>query len=394
MLASLFLVSAVLRACSAATFDLTSADVTFTPGWTQESRGNASFLQAGEFLCAMTADLPPRTSLVTYFGFGSPGSQYGYTLDCESPECLVNTVNGTGSGDATSSEIFKLDMDPSTEHTLRVYNLGTDDSKINFDRLSVLVQDNAGQDSNPGGISTTVSNQATSSTRGSTPRASAFVATGSAPASGSPTTPTADTSLSPSTASTPASSGSSDPSTNTGSASTGPSKRLIGALVGFAVAVTLGILIMLFICLRRRRRERRALPQGPPSPTSSIIPIMEPPQMRTASLNPFSDPSPFAEPPAAFPNPYAVPQVPFDTPYSSSIMQQRRQRSDSASRSASPSSAAPTIPLPELPAEARTRGMGTEWGVGGRSDSPASSNTQNNLWITRTPVKSQFSFAV
>ncbi|KAJ7071287.1 hypothetical protein C8F01DRAFT_1109886 [Mycena amicta] len=399
MLATLFLF-ALLHACHATTvtnISVGNTAIVFTPGWTNVSdpQSNATFLETTEFLSHLTATLPSSASSVSYFGYSrAGGSSYGYSLDCLS-DCVLQTANGTDPNETTSvSAIFTLNnLDPSTNHTLRVYNLGDASSQITFDHLSVIVQDN--EDAAPGisssittvsstaARSTTVIQTATFDTTSSTlgPASSTASISRSSLALSTSTNPSSVTS---SSSSATASAVSSDGSSNGASKGTsaGVSKKLVIGLTVFAVAVTGGILILLFVCVRRRRREQQGrFSSSQPSPTSSIIPIMEPPQMRT-SLNTFSDR------PALFPDPFAVPQLgppltPLGPPLSSAIMQ-RRQRSDSRGAS---HGTAPTIPLPQLPAGARLNRME------GRSASPASSGSRNDLWISRTPVTTQF-FAV
>ncbi|KAJ7225777.1 hypothetical protein GGX14DRAFT_640956 [Mycena pura] len=153
MLATLFFL-ALASISHAATVTISASDpsISLTPGWSQQFSQSAqnSYIQTDSLLCDLTATLPPSATSVSYVGYKrAGGSTYGYTLDCED-DCILQTANGTDlsvSDDATAlqSTIFSIDMDPSTQHTLRVYNIPSEASngasKITFDHLSVLVQD-------------------------------------------------------------------------------------------------------------------------------------------------------------------------------------------------------------------------------------------------------------
>ncbi|KAF7306688.1 hypothetical protein MIND_00460500 [Mycena indigotica] len=381
MLATLILFALLRLSQAVSVTNISASDpaIVFTPGWQNISESDANFLATTEFLCHLTVTLPPSTSSVSYFGYSRTGSsRYGYTLDCLD-DCLVQTINGTNPADAsTLSTLFTLDVDPSTNHTLRVYNLGTaDSSQITFDHLSLVVQDNASAPSSDLNPTTSLSSEASSTTE---PRTTALKQSSSLAESTasvillsatSEATSSNDISATNTGPDGSATSASSDASDSTG----GVSKQLVIGLTVFAVVVTTGTVALLIICLRRRRREQQGrVSPTPPSPTSSIIPIMEPPP---ASMNPF------AEPVVSFPDPYSVPQFPLDPPANSAMMQ-RRQRPDS--RIASPG-LAPTIPLPDLPAGARLNRMES------RSNSPMSSNrsgSRSDMWISRTPARNEF----
>ncbi|KAJ6574839.1 hypothetical protein B0H19DRAFT_615376 [Mycena capillaripes] len=127
--------------------------LSFSPGWTEEfSQATQDlFSQTDVFGGSLTVTLPSAASSVSYIAFSrAGGSVYGYTLDCED-DCVLQTVNGsdpsvTDDASVFPSTIFSVDLDPSTQHTLRVYNIPSDQpdgsSEITFNSLSVDVQDN------------------------------------------------------------------------------------------------------------------------------------------------------------------------------------------------------------------------------------------------------------
>ncbi|KAJ7042510.1 hypothetical protein C8F04DRAFT_1251941 [Mycena alexandri] len=373
--------------------DVSNSSLVFSPGWSQElfvSTGD-SVLQTDSFGGSLTASLPNSTSSVSYVGFNTAGeSMYGYTIDCED-DCVLRTVNGSdpslNDGEIASnpSTLFTIDLDPSSQHVLRVFNIPSDaddgSSQITFDHLNISVQDNAASSPTSatdilGPISFTVAS-ASSTSSTSISRSTAKVPASSAkatPSGGSATPSSVPTGSA--TRLSPSSSASADdqpsaatpvlPVTTSAASSSassgGVSKSVIVAATVLSLVFTGALVAALVVFLRERRKKRNSYASsqagsGSLSPTGSIIPIMPPPQMRTASLNPFSDP-PFAE-------------VPLDSPGSSSLMQRRMD-----SRSTSPASpgAPPNIPLPDLPLDRRPK-----------------MESRNDLWIARTPVKSHFS---
>ncbi|KAJ6509269.1 hypothetical protein C8R47DRAFT_15404 [Mycena vitilis] len=144
-----------LTYASTTVLSVSDPSLVFSPGWTQEfsQATQDSFLQTNSFGGALTVTLPRAASSVDYVGFlTAGGSMYGYTLDCEE-DCVLQTVNGsdpsvTNDTTAAQSTIFSLDLDPSIEHTLSVYNIPSDSpdgsSQINFNNLNVNIQDDAG----------------------------------------------------------------------------------------------------------------------------------------------------------------------------------------------------------------------------------------------------------
>ncbi|KAJ7786037.1 hypothetical protein B0H16DRAFT_1488965, partial [Mycena metata] len=136
--------------------DASNSSLVFSPGWSQElsSSTGDSLLQTDSFGGSLTASLPNSTSSVSYVGFNTAGeSMYGYSVDCED-DCVLQTVNASdpslNDGETASepSTLFTINLDPSSQHILRVYNIpsGPDDGagQINFDHLSISVQDDAG----------------------------------------------------------------------------------------------------------------------------------------------------------------------------------------------------------------------------------------------------------
>ncbi|KAJ6604386.1 hypothetical protein DFH09DRAFT_307824 [Mycena vulgaris] len=392
----------------AATNIIYSSDpsIEYSSGWTQEYSESTDdlYMQTDDFSASFTATLPSSASSVTYVGYKRPGgSMYGYCIDCAgAAESMLQTVNGTDPSVTSistepESTMFSVDLDPSTQHTLTVYNLPNNQlnssSEINLDHLSVLVEDNdTATLTGPGDVTPSASDITASATSSSS---SSQSSANSTPSPSTPSSATTGTSTGSSTASSgavdppatstnlilpaatttpsPAASGTANPTSSSGAtaqATSGVSKSLVTGISILAVVFAASVIVGLVVFIRQRREKKRnSFPasQFPGSPTGSIIPIMPPPQMRTASLNPFSDPPPSQ----------TFPERPLDSPLNSSLMQRRME-----SRTASPGSA-PTIPLPALPSD-RNR-MET------RSNSPASTSTRNDLWITRTPVKSQFS---
>ncbi|KAJ7492885.1 hypothetical protein FB451DRAFT_1504534 [Mycena latifolia] len=141
----------------AATTIISSSDpsVEYSPGWSQEYSQSTddSYMQTDTFPASLTATLPASASSVSFVGYKRAGeSVYGYCLDCQgAAEATLQTANGTdpsvtNNSIALQSTMFSMDLDPSTQHTLTVYNLPIDgsdaSSEIAFDHLSVLVADN------------------------------------------------------------------------------------------------------------------------------------------------------------------------------------------------------------------------------------------------------------
>ncbi|KAJ7919169.1 hypothetical protein B0H13DRAFT_2320808 [Mycena leptocephala] len=379
------------------------------------------FMQTDTFGGSLAVTLPRAASSLTYVGFKQAGgSMYGYSLDCEE-DCVLQTVNGSDpsvTADATvsPSTIFSMNLDPSIQHTLRVYNILSDQpdgsSQISFNTLNVDIQDDQAG-TQPAALPSIPPSQADTASVAPTPPLLPTSSASSTSSTSLPSTPTSPlSSASPTTSGSSSvkvistsvgttSSGVTSTGTKTGSSTSTNSPSNPGPILpvtstagagsdsttassssgGVSKSVVIGISILaavfvaalvagLIVFLRQRQEKRRNSFQSsqPPSPSGSIIPIMPvpPPQMRTASLNPFSDPS-------------SMPERTLQSPVSSSLMQRRME-----SRSASPGDA-PTIPLPDIPVDWRDR-------TDGRSDSPATSFVpRNDLWITRSPARPQFS---
>ncbi|KAJ7900066.1 hypothetical protein B0H14DRAFT_1547614 [Mycena olivaceomarginata] len=139
-----------LRLTYAATINVISASdpsILYSSGWSQEFSQSTqdSFMEADGFECSLSVTLPSNASSVSYVGFQrAGGSMYGYTLDCET-DCILQTANGsdptiTDDASVPQSTLFTIAMDPSTQHTLYVYNIGSDgSSQINLNNLNVDV---------------------------------------------------------------------------------------------------------------------------------------------------------------------------------------------------------------------------------------------------------------
>ncbi|KAF8213343.1 hypothetical protein K438DRAFT_1088006 [Mycena galopus ATCC 62051] len=183
---------------------------------------------------------------------------------------------------------------------------------------------------------------------------SSSATTGSAPvASASSPSSAPVPSIAPSGSGTAeAGNGSSSSSTNGGS----PKTLAIGLTV-LAVVFTGCVVTALVVCIRQRRKRKNyggssdSSSRPPLSPAGSIMPIMRPPQMRQSD---FDIPNPFIDPPSEPPSEISS----LDIQFNSSLMQRRMEGRSSPG---SPASAAPTIPLPDIPRS----------GIDGRSNSPA-----------------------
>ncbi|KAJ7169615.1 hypothetical protein C8R46DRAFT_1089371 [Mycena filopes] len=364
--------------------DVSDSSLVFSPGWSQES----SVLSTDSFGGSLTASLPDSASSVTYVGFNTAGgSMYGYTIDCDT-DCVLQTVN------AKPAALFSIDLDPTTQHILKVFNIPSDaddgSSQINFDHLNVSVQDNAGVVQVPISSTVTTASASASSTSSTSSPSSNTVKVSPSSARRGATSGSVAAITSSVTGLSPSSSASVDDHPSTAAnpvlpvASSAPSSAASssGGRVSRSVIVAATVLSIVFagcfvatlvVFLRQRRQKRNnyaSSQSGSLSPTGSIIPIMAPPQMRTASLNPFSDPT---NPPPG--------ERGLDSPSNSSLMQRRME-----GRSISPSSpgAPPSIPLPDVPLDRRPK-------MESRSNSPAIPFARNDLWIARTPVKSHFS---
>ncbi|KAJ7357098.1 hypothetical protein DFH08DRAFT_473973 [Mycena albidolilacea] len=143
-----------LRLTYAATINVISASdpsILYSPGWSQEffQSTQDSFMEADGFNCSLSVTLPSNASSVSYVGFQrAGGSMYGYTLDCENRDCLLQTANGsdptiTDDASVSQSTLFTIALDPSTQHTLYVYNIPSDQpdgsSQVNLNNLNVDV---------------------------------------------------------------------------------------------------------------------------------------------------------------------------------------------------------------------------------------------------------------
>ncbi|KAJ6627197.1 hypothetical protein B0H10DRAFT_1996001 [Mycena sp. CBHHK59/15] len=361
--------------------------VSFTPGWSQAISQTTQdlFMLTDFFDASFTVSLPTSASSVSYIGYKrTGGSKYGYCIDCAgSSNTILKTAEGNDpslTDDADAPEVhmcypltldfypllqatlFSIFLDPSTQHTLSIYNIPDDsfegESEITFDHLLVS------RSSDP---SPTISNDPV-------PLTSVNLLTGttSVPSTSTPGPTSVPSTSTPSTTSSigPSSSSSgpatdtvlqSTPSSTTGTAnasSSGVAGRpiklstsLIAVIAVLSVAFVLSVVVGAFFLLRSRQQRRRSFRSSQLSPTSSIIPIMPPPPMRMASPRPAS-PQPSSPRPT---NPYGPPNIPLpalplDRPINSSLMQKR---------------------------------------FDSRSDSPASASlTQSDLWIAR-PVQRQ-----
>ncbi|KAF8213344.1 hypothetical protein K438DRAFT_1087974 [Mycena galopus ATCC 62051] len=126
--------------------------IVYSSGWTPQFSESTQepYIQADGFVSSITVTLPTNASSVSYVGFKRSGrSMYGYTVDCQT-ECLLDTVNATDptvtdDASAPQSTLFTIALDPSTQHTLYVYNIPSDlenaPSEINLDNLSVTLDD-------------------------------------------------------------------------------------------------------------------------------------------------------------------------------------------------------------------------------------------------------------
>ncbi|KAJ7139860.1 hypothetical protein C8R44DRAFT_765598 [Mycena epipterygia] len=387
MLATLYLLLP-LPLTYAATNIIYASDpsLVFSPGWSQEYSLTTEdlYMQTNSLVATLTATLPSSASSVSYVAYPrAGGSMYGYCLDCDSDddqEWILQTANGsdpsvTNTSVALESTIFSMDLDPSTQHTLTVYNLpnpqSNDSSEITFDHLYVLVADD-----DTGIHPTSIALNQT--TQVPTPTSSGVALSSTQTSSSSSATASTTSSDDPPLNSIPSStvgtanaaSASASPSGTTGTTS-GVSKSLIIGISVLAVVFAASVIVGLVAFVRQRRQKsRNSFLSSQASPTGSIIPIMPPPgppQMRTASLNPFSDPQP---------------ELSLDSPVNSSLMQRRIE-----SRTVSPTSG-PTIPLPALPLDRPMAKMES------RTASPASAFPRTDLWIARpvqTPERSHFS---
>ncbi|KAJ7462640.1 hypothetical protein B0H11DRAFT_2285429 [Mycena galericulata] len=390
----------------AATTIISSSDpsISLSPGWSQQySQSTQDLYMQTNFLDAtLSATLPSYATSVSYVGYKrAGGSLYGYCIDCEDTEVwMLQTANAsdptvTDDDTAVESTMFTIDLDPSTQHTLMVVNLPDsqfNDYSINLDHLFVEVEDNAtgGNGSttvtDPTANSTTLtsmpgiapptspSSTATTSTTTSTDGPGPTMTLPMLPVSPSTTAGTANGTAGTENGTSGAGNGTPGTtnkasSSGVASKSSGLSKSVITGISVLSIVFGLSLVVGLVAFLRQRQQKRRnSFQSSQPSPTASIIPIMPPPppDMRTASSNPFSDPSP----------------RPLESPVRSTLMQRRME-----SRNASPGSA-PTIPLPELPLDRPVNRMES------RTNSPATSHAKSDLWIARpvqTPLKSQFS---
>lgn len=104
---------------------------------------------------------------MSYVAYKRAGSLYGYCVDCEDAETWTLQTGNASDPSVTDdtavevcafclessaahfvakSTIFSIDLDPSTQHTLMVYNLpdsvSGNSSEINLDHLFVQLQDN------------------------------------------------------------------------------------------------------------------------------------------------------------------------------------------------------------------------------------------------------------
>ncbi|KAJ6519562.1 hypothetical protein C8R45DRAFT_1085556 [Mycena sanguinolenta] len=422
----------------AATINSSDTSIYYSPGWSQEysTSTQSSYMQTDGFDCYLSVTLPSNATSVSYVGFKrAGGSMYGYTLDCDT-NCLLQTVNATDStvadnANAPESTLFTIAMDPSTQHILYVYNIPSDlvdgSSEITLNNLNVAFDD----------VSTSspilpVSNARNlPSTSSAGPTSSAQTSTSTTPTSSSSSASATSRSLSATSTSGVDTSGgatstsiATGPSAVTGSqtpsvpvlpiASASPSPTSDGSANGTAnasapsdsngggssprtVAIGVGVLggifgvcviVALIAFIRQRRKRRNNDPESSlsssssssfsgsrrPASTGSLIPIMPPPQMRQTSEL-YTIPNPFMDPPSEISS--DAPSL--DLSYSSAYTQRRMEGRSSPG---SPMSAAPTIPLPDIP-----RGP-TE----GRSESPSiASYARNDLWITRSPAKPAFS---
>ncbi|KAJ7275306.1 hypothetical protein B0H12DRAFT_1086667 [Mycena haematopus] len=401
--------------------------VYFSPGWRQEFSDSTqdSYMQADAFEAYLSVTLPSNAVSVSYVGFKrAAGSMYGYSLDCDT-DCLLQTANGsdptvTDDANAPQSTLFTMALDSSTQHTLYVYNIPSDQvdgsSQINFNNLNVALADvsspiqpasdtvdqppptsSAGPTSvsvqTPSSTTPTSSSSSAGATLGSSNSVSATptsaVPSGGATSTGSTVTaPSSVTgSQTPSVPVLPIASFSSTPGDGTGNAAgssnssgkvgSSPKTVAIGVTI-LAVVFGVSAIVVLAVFIRQRRRKRRDSYPGSSSDSlssrGSIIPIMPPPPMRQAS-EAYSIPNPFIDPPSDPPS--EAPSL--DNPYSSSLMQRRMEGRTT------PGSPAPNIPLPDIPQGATdSRGAG-----------PATASyARNDFWITRSPAKPSFSSLV
>ncbi|KAK7064447.1 hypothetical protein R3P38DRAFT_3250032 [Favolaschia claudopus] len=408
------------------------ASIVYSPGWSQEFSQSTqdSFKQASDFGCHLSVTLPSNASSVSYVGFKrAGGSLYGYVLDCVD-DCLLQIANGSDTtviddASVSQSTLFTLDMDPSIQHTLYVYNIMSDQpdgfSQINLNNLNVnidvpdsqgpkttqLSSDTASQ---PSSTSTDASSSSPASqsqsfkpptTPSSSASSSASNSTSGSTAVLSPVGPVSSVSATGSTgtASLPSSTSGSEPSSTTvppialsppttGSGNSnfgsdsGSSNSNSGKTHGLSKSVAIGVSVLaivlggvlfaiLFVFVRQRRKNRSnyasssGSSQPPLSPAGSIIPIMPPPQMREVSAT-YAIPNPFLYSPTEPP--------PLDFRADSPMMQRRMEGRTT------PATPPPSIPLPDIPRA----------GTDSRSDSPGSAYARNELWLTRSPARPAF----
>ncbi|KAJ7293314.1 hypothetical protein C8J57DRAFT_1268704 [Mycena rebaudengoi] len=358
MLATLIL--PLLPLAWASTKIITASDPSLelsTGDWNEaESASGSSFLFTDTSNAYMTATLPDAASSVAFVGYRRSGSStYGYCLDCDgASKYTLNTADGSGNDEEEESTIFSMDLDPSSQHTLTVYNLANN-GEITFGHLAVEIDDvapvlSASDTPSPpttASISTD-SISATSVKPTSTSSRSTSSSTGSSQPS---TTPPSNTVLLPGLA--PSS------TANEASASSGVSGKplrlstsLIAVIAVLTFTFVLSVVVGLFFLLRtrRRRRQSRGSSAARFSSADSIIPIMPPPLSPPPmqSLAPVRPASPRPSNPFAPPD-LPLPPLPLDAPMNSSMMQRRMENS-----------------------------------------SPASSFSQPQLWIARTPIRSGF----
>ncbi|KAF7339876.1 hypothetical protein MVEN_01904600 [Mycena venus] len=419
--------------------------ITYSPGWSLEFSQSTqdSFMQAEGISCYLSVTLPINASSVSYVGFKQDGgSMYGYTLDCEE-NCLLQTANGsdptvTDVTTAPQSTLFTLDLDPSTQHTLYVYNIPSNapdgSSQINLNNFNVALASDvsAGEGlptpsntDNTGSTSSTTSSAGSSSTseQGSTSTTPTSPSSSANPISSSASpSASATSSSSNGVSTTPTNVGTSLSSAQTGSTGTDPSgSSTTGSAVlpvisssstaesgngkgtgaeaagsssgsgktgGLSKSVAIGVSVLavvfgggviaaLFVFIRQRRQKHRNSYPGSSSGS-------QPPLSPTGSIIPIMPPpqmrgaSMTYSP--AIPNPFIDPpsdSPPLDIPFNSSLMQRRMEGRTSPG---SPASPAPNIPLPEIPRGATDT----------RSSSPATTYARSDLWITRSPAKPSF----
>ncbi|CAK5280118.1 unnamed protein product [Mycena citricolor] len=133
--------------------DASDPSLVFSAGWTTQfsNASGSDYLQTDTVLGSLTASLPGASPVLSAAPAAAGGSSYGYTVDCQN-DCILTTVSATdpSAGNPSfvqASTLFSLNLDPSFEHILRVYNIPSNlpggHSEITFDHLAVDVQDNA-----------------------------------------------------------------------------------------------------------------------------------------------------------------------------------------------------------------------------------------------------------